>query len=149
MGKKISFDKNDSHIIMLCKGVYNKVSGEISIIEMLRMFHSFICGYYYNPDNKSIDEYIANRLYSIIVKSEQVDLIRFQKKLHNEMVKFWRTEETDINIFIINFYISEIRFLNVYGIKENQMELCDENIEFFNEFFNSNGEYSGELYNKY
>jgi hypothetical protein len=137
--KIIEFDKEDGHIILMCKGHY-KAPKKMKLIERLRIFHSFICGYDYNPNDNSIDEYIANRLFKIILKSEQVNSEKIQMKLHNEMCKNWRVDELSTPEFLINFYCSEISMLNVSGEKENQMILPEPKHELFEKIFENVGE---------
>jgi hypothetical protein len=132
--KVIEYDKHDGHIVLICKGQY-KAPKELKLIEKLRIFHSFICGYDYNPNSTSIDEYIANRLFKIILKSEQINHETLQMRLHNEMCKNWRVEELTTPEFLINFYCSKIMLLNVSGENENQMILPEAKHEIFEKIF--------------
>jgi hypothetical protein len=145
--KVIEYDKHDGHIVLICKGQY-KAPKELKLIEKLRIFHSFICGYDYNPNSTSIDEYIANRLYNIILKSEQIDHERLQMRLHNEMCRSWKAKEFTISEFLISFYCSEIMMLNVSGERDNQMILPEAKHEIFEKIFENNIENISKLYSQ-
>lgn len=149
MKNKIKFDGLDAYMIFLCKGHYENKNFVVDQRIKLRKLNSLMLGYHYNENDTSIDEFIANRLYTILVKSEQVDLVHFQKRMHNEFAKFWRYKNFEPIDGIIKFYCSEISLLNVYGNSENGMELPESNyVDLLVEFFESDGSFNNELYNK-
>lgn len=147
--KTIKFDGLDAWMIFLCKGHYENKNFVVDQRIKLRMLNSLMLGYDYDPNNTTIDEFIANRLYDILVKSEQYNLIELQKRMHNEFGKYWRYKGFDPIDAIIQFYSSNISMLNVYGKSENGMELPESNnADLLIDFFESDGSFNNELYNK-
>lgn len=147
--KTIKFDGLDAWMIFLCKGHYENENFVVDQRIKLRMLNSLMLGYDYDPNNTTIDEFISNRLYNILVKSEQYNLIELQKRMHNEFAKYWRYKGFDPIDAIIQFYSSNISMLNVYGKSENGMELPESNnADLLIDFFESDGSFNNELYNK-
>lgn len=143
--KTIKFEGLEAYMILLCKGHYKNRD----IIIKLRMLSSLFLGYDYDEKNLSIDELIANKLYNILVKSEQLDFINFQKHMHNEFAKYWKYKNIKPIEAMINFYCSEIACLNVSGTDTNGMELPkDIHADLLNNFFESDGSFDKELYDK-
>lgn len=148
MKKIIKFDGLDAYTILLCKGHYENKNFVVQQRIKLRMLNSLMLGYDYDPNNITIDEFISNRLYNILVKSEQVDLVNLQNRMHTEFAKYWRYNGFEPIHAIINFYCSTISMLNVYGKDENGMDLPkSNNKDLMVKFFESDGSFNNELYN--
>lgn len=143
----IKFEGIDAYYIFICKGHYENIYGKQPIITKLRMVQSLFCGYDYDSEDTSIDSYIANRMYMILIKSKQIDILKMQKDMHGELVKYWRYKNVNPIVGMILFYKCIISELNVFG-DGYKIELPDHKKEEFNKFFSSDGKFDNELYNK-
>ena len=84
--KPIELSNFDGHLVMLCKGTYFKPINNISIFRAFRLLWAIRCGHPVPEENdKGADEYIADKLYEILVKVQKQDYVQFQKKIHREL----------------------------------------------------------------
>lgn len=98
----------DGHIILYCKSHYTCSSGYIN---GLRMIWCIRCGLQYTKNDKSIDRYIANKLYSII--QQYGNITRLQEVIHEEMDNTWRYKDYTSLEILIHVYMIEISNLQV------------------------------------
>ena len=110
------------HIILYCKTHY-QVKG-VSFIEGLKKIWAIRCGYDYEEKDNSMLKYIADELFNIIHQICNIDIIDFQKKLHNEICNnVYQYEKDNLPIVkVIHYYRNQIAFLQVcnYNKKTNK-----------------------------
>ena len=110
------------HIILYCKSHYRVK--DVSYIEGLKRIWAIRCGYDYNEADNSMLEYIANELFNIIYEICNIDIIDFQKKLHNEICNtLYQYEKDNLPIVrVIHYYRHQIAFLQVcdYNKEKNK-----------------------------
>lgn len=101
------------HIILYCK--YHYPVKDVSFIEGLKRIWAIRCGYDYNEADNRMLESIANELFDIIYQICDIDIIDFQKKLHNEICNtLYQYEKDNLPIVrIIYYYKHQLAFLQV------------------------------------
>ena len=110
------------HIILYCKNYYSVK--DVSFIEGLKKIWAIRCGYDYNETDNNMLEYIADELFNIIYEICNINIIDFQKKLHNEICnRLYQYEKDNLAIVrIIHYYKHKLAFLQIaeYNSKTNK-----------------------------
>jgi hypothetical protein len=141
----IKLEEFDGHIVLYCKGWYFQKKVDIDFLVGLRRIWAIRCGYDYEEDDKSIDQYIANRLYKIILETNpNIDLIDFQIRLHNEMAKDYLSTYQGLNTIekLIKFYRSELLCLTIVENKKVLIDLPKVKKRVFFKIIKGKGEYN-------
>ena len=102
------------HIILYCKGHY--YSEGISFITGLQRIWAVRCGYGIDCIDRDSLEYIADELFNILIEiNPNLDIVRFQKRLHNEISKTYLDRWKGLSTIeqLIMFYSSEIMQVEV------------------------------------
>ena len=136
------------HIILYCKSHYRVK--DVSFIEGLKRIWAIRCGYDYNESDNSMLEYIANELFNIIYEICNINIIDFQKKLHNEICNtLYQYEKDNLPIVrVIHYYRHQIAFLQVcdYNKEKNKkkalIKLPTPKKRLFKKIISGKGEYS-------
>ena len=102
---KHTFTGFDGHIILYCK-LHYKCSKEF--IEGLRIIWSIRCGYDYIPNDKSVDESIANKLYDLLTVISPNKIKHLQETIHNEIGNNFRYEDCTALETLIYIYVGKI-----------------------------------------
>ena len=97
------------HIILLCKNHYKFDD----LVIALRMLWAIRCGYDYDKNDKSVDRYIANNLYQILMKVNPKRLENFHETIHEEISNNLRYPNCTPLEIMIYLYCSELTTLRV------------------------------------
>lgn len=141
----IKLDEFDGHIVLYCKGWYFQKNVDIDFLVGLRRIWAIRCGYACQGNDKSADEYIATRLYDIIVQANpNLDLVHFQRRLHSEMDKDYLIIYQGLNTLekLIKFYRSELLCLSIRDAKKVLVKLPKVKKRVFFKIIKGNGEYN-------
>lgn len=139
----IKLDEFDGHIVLYCKGWYYQE--DVDFLVGLRRIWAIRCGYDYEENDKSIDQYIANRLYKIILEANpNINLIDFQIRVHNEMAKDYLSRYQGLSTIekLIKIYKSEIMMLQIRDDKKVLVKLPKEKKRVFSRILKGKGEYN-------
>lgn len=139
----IKLDEFDGHIVLYCKGWYYQ--GNVDFLVGLRRIWAIRCGYDYQEDDKSADEYIADRLFKIIVQTNpKLDFVHFQKRLHQELSKDYLSLYQGFNTFekLIKIYQSELVMLQIKDDKKTLIKLPNPKKRVFSRILKGKGEYN-------
>lgn len=153
--KTIELSNFDGHLILLCKGHYFKPINNISIFRAFRLLWAIRCGHPVPEENdKGADEYIADKMYEIIVKLKRQDYLDFQKRLHRELSSTYdyRYEGLSNLERLLLVYRSEIMMLQIKEKKGKRykaiIKLPKPEKRVFNRILKGKGRYEGaEIFN--
>jgi hypothetical protein len=138
----IKLEEFDGHIVLYCKGWYYQE--DVDFLLGLRRIWAIRCGYDYEENDKSADEYIADRMFKIIVQTNpNLDFVHFQKRLHNELSKDYLSTYKGLNTIekLIKIYRSEIMMLQIRDDKKVLVKLPKEKKRVFSRILKGKGEY--------
>lgn len=139
----IKLDEFDGHIVLYCKGWYYQ--DNVDFLVGLRRIWAFRCRYDYEEDDKSIDQYIANRLYQIILETTpNIDLINFQIRVHSELAKDYLNMYQGLSSIerLIKIYKSELLCLTIVENKKVLIDLPKVKKRVFSRILKGKGEYN-------
>jgi hypothetical protein len=141
----IKLDEFDGHIVLYCKGWYFQKDIDVDFLVGLRRIWAIRCGYDYIEEDKSADEYIADRMFKIIVQANpNIDIVHFQRRLHNEMAKDYLSTYQGLNTIekLIKFYRSELVCLTIVENKKVLIDLPKVKKRVFSRIIKGKGEYN-------
>jgi len=141
----IKLDEFDGHIVLYCKGWYFQKNIDIDFLVGLRRIWAIRCGYDCRENDKSADEYIADRMFKIIAQTNpNIDLVHFQRRLHSEMAKDYLSTYQGLNTLekLIKFYRSELLCLTIREDKKVLVKLPKVKKRIFFKIIKGNGEYN-------
>lgn len=139
----IKLEEFDGHIVLYCKGWYYQ--DDVDFLVGLRRIWAIRCGYDYQENDKSADEYIADRMFNIIVQANpKLDFVHFQKRLHEELSKDYLSLYQDLNVIekLIKIYKSELMMLQIKDDKKTLIKLPSAKNRIFSKIIKGNGEYN-------
>lgn len=139
----IKLEEFDGHIVLYCKGWYYQE--DVDFLVGLRRIWAIRCGYDYQENDKSADEYIADRLFKIIVQtSPKLDFVHFQRRLHNELSKTFLSTYKDLSSIecLIKIYRSELVMLQIKDYRKTLIKLPNPKKRVFSRILKGNGEYN-------
>jgi len=139
----IKLEEFDGHIVLYCKGWYYQ--DNVDFLVGLRRIWAIRCGYDYQEDDKSADEYIADRLFGIIVQTNpKLDFVHFQRRLHNELSKTFLSTYKDLNSIecLIKIYRSELVILQIKDDRKTLVKLPNPKKRVFSRILKGKGEYN-------
>jgi hypothetical protein len=135
----------DGHLVLWCKGHYS-AEEEVSLFDELKRIWAIRCGLdFEHVDNYSF-EYIANRLYKILVACEPQKEKYIHELIHKELTSSigYPDNLTPIQK-LIWIYRSQIGALQIYDIngqdKKTLIDLPNSQFEIFKRITNGGGEY--------
>jgi hypothetical protein len=135
----------DGHLVLWCKGHYT-AEKEVSLFDELKRIWAIRCGLdFEHVDNYSF-EYIANRLYKILVACEPQKEKYIHELIHKELTSSigYPDNLTPIQK-LIWIYRSQIGALQIYDIngqdKKTLIDLPNSQFEIFKRITNGGGEY--------
>lgn len=141
----ITLDKFDGHIVLYCKGWYSQKNVDIDFLVGLRKIWAVRCGYDYRESDKSVDEYIADKLFNIIVQTTpKLDFVHFQKRLHQELAKDYLSTYQGLTTIekLIKVYRSELLCLKIRDNRKKLIKLPSPKKRIFYKIIKGNGEYN-------
>lgn len=139
-------EKFDGHIILYCKGHYTVK--DVDFLTGLRRIWAVRCAFDFEYIDKSIDEYIANKLYKLFVQLKPEKAVYFQELLHKELSNgFWgREKETAAIEKLIRIYRGEIWDTQIYetidGKRKTLIKLPKPQKGLFTEIVKGNDKYN-------
>lgn len=153
--KPIELSNFDGHLVMLCKGTYFNPINNISIFRAFRLLWAIRCGHPVPEENdKGADEYIADKLYEILVKVQKQDYVQFQKKIHRELSNMYdyRYEGLSTLERLLLIYRNEIMMLKIKEKKGKRyksiIKLPKPEKRVFNRILKGKGKYTDyEIFN--
>lgn len=133
----------DGHIILYCKNHYTFPKG---FINGLRMIWAIRCGYPYNENDHSADQYIANRLYKLLQELVPERMQYLQERIHDDITCDWRfASNTSFIERLISVYCSEIANIQVKEKRGEKfyslIKLSKPMKKVFNRILRGNGKY--------
>lgn len=139
----IKLDDFDGHIVLYCKGWYYQ--DDVDFLVGLRRIWAIRCGYDYQENDKSADEYIADRLFKIIVQTNpKLDFIHFQRRLHKELSKTYLSTYNGLDTIecLIKIYRSELMMLQIKEVRKILIKLPKAKKRVFSRILKGRGEYN-------
>lgn len=139
----IKLEEFDGHIVLYCKGWYYQ--DDVDFLVGLRRIWAIRCGYDYQENDKSADEYIADRMFNIIVQANpKLDFVHFQKRLHQELSKDYLSLYQGLNTIekLIKIYRSELIMLQIKDDRKTLIKLPNPKNRVFSRILKGKGEYS-------
>lgn len=110
-------EKFDGHIILYCKGQYNV--DNVNLIEGLRNIWAVRCGIHQNSNFNKLkyDEFIANRLFSILTLIIPDKIPYINEMLIRDLVRINNEENTPIEVVILCYtrYIADLEIFKLMG----------------------------------
>lgn len=139
-------DTFDGHMVLWCKGHYS-ANDDVSMFDEIKRIWAIRCGLDFEHVGDDSYEYIANRLYKILVKCNPSKEIYLHELLHKAIT--WPIGyPNDLSPIerIIYFYRSEIMSLQVFdtndgGEKITLIDLPEAQPEIFKRITNGLGEF--------
>lgn len=140
-------DTFDGHLVLWCKGHYS-ANDEVDIFDELKRIWAIRCGLNFEHVDNYSYEYIANRLYKILVACQPHKEKYLHELIHKALTSPIGYPEGLSHIQkLIYFYRSEIMNLQIYDVNQETgekailVELPESQVEIFKRITNGNGEY--------